>query len=150
MQGRNTRWNRNFPEFPTSKKEDNLKRWTEIFETNSRKFLFHAILNRTFRKFWPNGTCPLFQLKLDALSEVKCKRRRTSATTGSTHVEKEVATAPSSDQSLDLLQERIHVLQRQLKVCSFPTCLVLKTQSVLHLLVPRVIKSVSMRKPGRR
>lgn len=49
---------------------------------------------------------PLFQLKRDdAPSEVKfceTKIKRASATTGSTHAEKEVATAPNSDQSLDL------------------------------------------------
>ena len=70
-----------------------------------RNFLFHAILNWNFRKCWSNGTCPLFQLKHNALSEVKfCenKRRRASATTDSTHAEKEVATSPSSGESVDL------------------------------------------------
>ena len=40
-----------FPE----KIKDNLKRWTEIFETNFRKISV-PIFNRYFRKFWSNGT----------------------------------------------------------------------------------------------
>lgn len=91
----------------------------------------------------------LFQLKRDALSEVtescKTKRRRTSASSDSANAEEgeELTTAPSSVQSLDLPERADSFLQHQLKVCSLQTCLVLKTQSVLHLLVPPVNKLTS-------
>ena len=46
-------------EFP--EKKDNLERLTRISKRFSGNFMFHSILNRNFRKFWSNGTRPMFR-----------------------------------------------------------------------------------------
>ena len=57
--GRNSKWNRKFPEFPNFQKKRTTSRGEPKFSKwISGKFLFHSILNRNFRKFWSNGTRP--------------------------------------------------------------------------------------------
>lgn len=113
----------------------------------SRKFLFHAIWTRTSawnfgrmeRAHYFSSSVMLFP----KWSFVKLKEGERVPLLALHTQRKKFQPLQALPRVWIYLQARIHVLQRQLKVCSLPTCLVLKTQSVLHLLVLRVILEVT-------